>query len=279
MKRYARLFLLIFTVSLNLSANESPQEENASLSGGIQGQKTENSSFDTRQIPDRRELFAEANRLYSERDFDSALVLYMQILEHYGKNSALLYNISNSAFRNGEIGKAILFLERAKNLSPRDRDITTNLNFLRRQTVDKFVGGQENFLQQIWNAFQSLIPLETQMIIILLLSALTVLLLGFTLFSAKRRTLKIYAIMFLFLIILILGISAIVKHNSQKTNVRAVIMAESVNAVNEPRGNTLIFTAHEGTVLRIADRSGDWYFVSLPNGVSGWIEAKFVEII
>ena len=230
------------------------------------------------------ELFAEANRLYDERNFDSAIVLYMQILENNEKtgtppNSAVLYNISNSAYRVGNIGKAILFLERAKLLAPNNRDIAANLDFLRRQTVDRFEIPEKSFAEQIFDYFQNLIRLETQIIIIIILSFLITAILGFTLFSPRLRTLKIYTMMILFLITLILGISAGAKYNTKRNTIRGVIMAESINAVNEPRGSKTIFNAHAGTVLNIISSEGNWYFVSLPNGVSGWVQKQFVEII
>jgi tetratricopeptide (TPR) repeat protein len=227
----------------------------------------------------KNELFAQANKLYEERNFDSAIVLYLQILDEHGPNSAVLYNISNSAYRNGDLGAAVLFLERAILLSPDDRDISANLDFLRRQTVDKFERVEESFTEQIFNRFQNFQTLETQIITIIIFSFLIVLILGFTIFSTKRRTVKIYLIMILSLFSLIQGISAILKHNSQKTNIRCVVMVESLNAVNEPRGNKTIFSAHEGTVLKIVNTSDNWYFVSLPNGTSGWVQRQFVEII
>ena len=231
------------------------------------------------QTPEKYELFAEANKLYEEKEYDSASVLYLRILQDYGKNSAVLYNIANCAYRNGDVGAAILFLERAKLLSPDDQDIAANFDFLRKQTIDKFEKAEESFTEQAFNGFQNLMTLETQIITILIFSFLIVLILGFTLFSAKRRTLKIYAIMILFLLSLVQGISANIKYDRQKNDIRCVVMTETVNAVNEPKGNTVIFAAHEGTVLNVVKTSDNWYFVSLPNGVSGWVQKQFVEII
>ena len=85
--------------------------------------------------------------------------------------------------------------------------------------------------------------------------------------------------MILFLLSLVQGISANIKYDRQKNDIRCVVMTETVNAVNEPKGNTVIFAAHEGTVLNVVKTSDNWYFVSLPNGVSGWVQKQFVEII
>jgi SH3-like domain-containing protein len=54
------------------------------------------------------------------------------------------------------------------------------------------------------------------------------------------------------------------------------VLVNSVDARNEPNGNKVLFTAHEGTRFRIRKEMADWYLVSLPNGVSGWIEKESV---
>lgn len=228
---------------------------------------------------DNKELFSEANKLYEEKNYDSAIVLYLQIIDSGEKNSAVLYNIANCAYRNGDIGAAILYLERAKLLSPDDKDINANLDFLRRQTVDKFETPEEHFAEQTFNKFQNLFTLETQIIVMIIFSLLITIIITFTLFSPKFRTAKIYSIMILALLSIILGISAIVKYQTQKNNIRAVIMTDSINAVNEPRGNKTIFTAHEGTVLNVIKTENGWYFISLPNGASGWVQKQHLEVI
>lgn len=231
------------------------------------------------QIPGKIDLFNEANKLYEEKMYDSASVLYLQILQDYGKNSAVLYNIANCAYRNGDIGSAILYLERAKLLSPDDKDISANLDYLRTQTIDKFEKQELSFIQQIIDKFQNFISLQTQIIIIITLSFLIAIFLGFALFSTEYRTANIYVIMILFLILALQGISAGAKYAKQKNTIRCVILSETVSAMNEPKGNKIMFSAHEGTVLNVIKIVDNWYFISLQNGASGWIQKQAAEII
>jgi tetratricopeptide (TPR) repeat protein len=231
------------------------------------------------QTSNKADWFNEANKLYEEKMYDSASVLYLQILENYGKNSAIFYNIANCAYRNGDVGAAILYLERAKLLLPDDKDVAANLDYLRTQTIDKFEKPELSFMQQSFNRFQNLIPLQTQIIIIVALSFLITIFLGFTLFSAKYRTVKIYTVMILFFILSILGVSTGIKYDKQKNTIRCVVLNEAVSAYNEPQGNKVIFSVHEGTVLNVIKTEGNWYFVSLQNGVSGWIQKQSIEII
>ena len=59
----------------------------------------------------------------------------------------------------------------------------------------------------------------------------------------------------------------------------AIVLTASLDARNEPDGATVLFTAHEGTKFRIRKTVDDWALVSLPNGVSGWVERKALGII
>ena len=54
----------------------------------------------------------------------------------------------------------------------------------------------------------------------------------------------------------------------------AVVIEKSVDAKNQPDGSKILFTVHEGTKIQIRKTKGNWCFVSLPNGVSGWVESS-----
>jgi uncharacterized protein YgiM (DUF1202 family) len=59
---------------------------------------------------------------------------------------------------------------------------------------------------------------------------------------------------------------------------RAVVMRDRADVLSGPgEDNTALFTVHEGTLLEVRSRRGDWYQVSLPNALSGWIPAGTVE--
>jgi tetratricopeptide (TPR) repeat protein len=45
-------------------------------------------------------------------------------------NPYIYYNLSNAYYRNGNLGKAILNIEKALRLAPRDREIKNNAEYL-----------------------------------------------------------------------------------------------------------------------------------------------------
>ncbi len=51
-----------------------------------------------------------------------------------------------------------------------------------------------------------------------------------------------------------------------------IVLEKTVDAKNQPDGSKVLFSAHEGTKFQIRKTKDSWSFVSLPNGVSGWVE-------
>jgi len=78
-----------------------------------------------------QQKFEEANKMYEQSNYDSAISLYESIIMQNVINSSLFYNLGDAYYHKNEIGKARLWYERAKKISPRDGDIENNLKFVR----------------------------------------------------------------------------------------------------------------------------------------------------
>lgn len=75
-------------------------------------------------------LADQANAAYQRDDFNSALSLYEQAAKEDGTSSLLYYNMGNTHYRLGNMGKAVLCYERALLLDPSNDDARTNLEFV-----------------------------------------------------------------------------------------------------------------------------------------------------
>jgi hypothetical protein len=76
-----------------------------------------------------------------------------------------------------------------------------------------------------------------------------------------------------------LGISVGVKIYAAENISSAIVLSPSLDAKNQPDGNKVLFTVHEGTKFRIRKIIGDWALVSLPTGVSGWVQMSSIGVI
>jgi hypothetical protein len=74
-----------------------------------------------------RQLFARANEEFKKQDYAAARHIYGRIIDNEIDSPALFYNMGTACARLGRAGEAVLFLEKARERSPRDPDILANL--------------------------------------------------------------------------------------------------------------------------------------------------------
>ncbi len=221
--------------------------------------------------------FERANALYAEQRFDSASVLYSAAIQSEGESSVIYFNLGNCSYRMGRIGEAILYCEKALKFAPEDEDIIANIAFLQTQIIDEIPAVDSNPISDAISYLHRLFPLAIELWILFALSVVFVLFVLFALFrNGSRRIWSIYIAGALFVIGLIVGGSASLKIYRLETERFAIVLSETAEARSEPTGGQLIFSVHEGTKLKINSAQGNWMFVSLPNGASGYIRANTV---
>ena len=80
--------------------------------------------------PSRRQepeyIFYKATAFYENAKYEEAITQYSLLLEQGLESGALYYNLGNCYLKKGELGRAILYYERAKRIIPRDSDLESN---------------------------------------------------------------------------------------------------------------------------------------------------------
>ena len=82
------------------------------------------------------QLWDRANTAYINGDFHAAAEFYEQILARGLSSMKLYYNLANACFKEGQLGKSILFYHRALRLAPGNDDIRHNLSVAEARTKD-----------------------------------------------------------------------------------------------------------------------------------------------
>ena len=99
-----------------------------------------------------------AAKAYADKNYQEAAMIYDSLINK-GQSADLYYNYANTQFRLNNIGKAILFYERALVLSPYDSDIRRSLEYANTMITDKIDGFHTFFivewLQEIAKIFNS----------------------------------------------------------------------------------------------------------------------------
>ena len=224
--------------------------------------------------------FVEANQLYFETSFKEAVALYEKILDTGYESASLYYNLGNSYFKIGSLGKAILNYERSKRLNPGDGDLRSNLDFayslVKEPSMERtrlwLVRKIDNLLAAFSVDSLALLSSGIYLIIMILLIV--------SIFT-KELKVKIFRFAGLFLVILI-AVVTIFSFNLYRLNhIRsAIIITASSDARFEPLEDTSIhFRLYEGLRVSVLKVRGNWTQVRREDGKIGWIDNESYEII
>ena len=235
-----------------------------------------------RSVPAAPEaLIQKANALYAKKQYDSALVLYQNVLEQGWEAPELYYNIGNVYFRKGNLAKAILFYERAHRLDPTNDKIAYNLKFANQFVQDKFDVVPEFFFRRWWHAIVRSLDSNTWAWISILSFVLTLICFYIFLFSRKLslRKLGFYLGLVLFFVSIFSFFSGLSSRRYFTHSTEAIIMSTSSVRSSPSMDGTELYILHDGVKVRILSQSDGWYEVRLPNGSIGWIKKTDLEKI
>jgi hypothetical protein len=227
------------------------------------------------------EAFDSACRAYEQGQWDAAADGFRSLLRYGLADWRLEFNLANTEYRRGHVGEAILHYERARRLSPADPDVLANLAIARARIRDIVEEDEAAGALHLVRAVQDRIGVTAQAWMLL---ALVWLLAGIVTWCGSRAggftpgwgwTLAgtLVATAFVFL-------SWSATWSRLEGTPRAVVLKPSVEALAGPGlNNASLFTLHEGIAVTIrAEREG-WLQVTLPNGLTGWVERDAAERI
>ena len=227
-------------------------------------------------------LWEQAAAAYNNANYDQAIEAYMAILSQGLHSAKLYYNLANAHFKKNELGKAILYYNRALRLKPGDEDIRHNLEYAESSTKDSIEEIPEFFLTTWVRAIRLTLSgnaWTTRSLVMLALALGMALLFLLSQRLSLRQTgfYMMSAAAVLFIITTLFAIS------DRKTNVghtEAIVMSSSVSIKSSPdRAATELFVLHEGTKLTIGDTIEGWAEVRIADGRKGWIETSRIEKI
>ncbi len=226
-------------------------------------------------------LYDEANQAYKAGEYDSAKVLYSEIVQNGMVSSELFYNLGNTYFKQGQIPEAILYFERALKIAPDDEDARYNLSIANTYISDKITPVENVFLADWWNALVFAFSVTTWSIIFIALLFLSASL--FTLFSASNNRKMKQLGLIGGIIVISIAIATLLLTNSafnQLNTKQAIVFAPSITVKSEPGINaTDQFVIHEGLKVEILATEGDWTRIRLDDGNSGWLQNQSIEQI
>lgn len=216
--------------------------------------------------------FDQANKLYEEGKYRDAAKSYRDLLRQGRVSPALFFNLGNSLFKSGQVGRAIICYRLAEQLSPRDPDIKANLQFAR----DSVVGGTSRRAKALWRFLRVLTIDELTVLVTcagwVWFSLLTVKELRPALGQSLGVGTKSAAACSI-----LLGLWLAVVLNAHFRAVPSVVVAnEAVVRYGPFDESQSFFTLRDGSELTILDQKNNWLQVKDRSGRMGWLRSDQV---
>lgn len=237
-------------------------------------------SFFYAETIDVADIVKKAEAAYKQKNYAQSIELYNQLVRENYYSPELYYNLGNAYFKNNQLGKAILYYEKAKKLNPSDNDIQHNLKLAYSKTIDKIETRDNFFVEITKNNFLNRLNTDTLAYASIVCSVCAAVFFGLFLFSSThKKTYIALTGMFVFTSLFSYGIGIFAQSN-QQTNDFAVVTAKESKVTNEPLPNAVIkFKLHEGTKVKVLQKVDNFVLVRLDNGTEGWVEETSIEVI
>jgi tetratricopeptide (TPR) repeat protein len=236
----------------------------------------------TQQALSLEALWGRANDSYAAGEYDVALADYEAILNQ-GKYSAVLYyNLANTYFKLDQLGKAILYYNRALRLSPTDEDIRHNLEYAEQMTKDSIEEIPEFVLTTWMKAVRGVCSATAWTIIslIMLVLALSMALVYLLAHRLSLRKTGFYVMAVAGLLFIVTTLFALSEREQVVDSREAIVMNSAVSIKSSPdRAAVELFVLHEGTKVYIGSEMAGWAEVRIADGRKGWIETNRIEKI
>ncbi len=221
--------------------------------------------------------FVKAGMAYKDGNYPEAIKFYENILHNDLESGPLYYNLANSYFKQGALGKAILNYERAAQFIPRDSDLRANFQYALSQVKNHEAEAPRTIWQKIWEYHAAFYTVDEMTMILFLFVVLTALWQLLSLyFSWPSKSVR-WGLLVLAVLFLIYGNGFLEKLESESD--KAVVI-NATPAKFEPRdAATVHFELPEGSKVKVLKREGLWLKVARPDGNEGWAPKANVENI
>jgi tetratricopeptide (TPR) repeat protein len=222
-------------------------------------------------------IFLDGIKDYKENRFAESAAAFSRVADEGIKNGKLFYNLGNAYLKNGDIGNALLWYERAIKLLPHDPDLKFNHEYAQSLTKDE-KGDKELPLVRIlffWKYLFSQTRIQWTAIIFNLIF--------WSLMAVRviRRKNRFQTIGHVILALgLIFTFTAV--YNDYEANFikEAVILPARVSIRSGLTDDaTELFVLHAGAKVRIDKEKDDYIRIAFSDGKIGWIKKADAGVI
>ena len=279
--RTSRIFWSLLLLFLSLTAAARAQGDRDSLAAATTDPLTVQTAGGN-SLAAVEQVWDAANTAYINSDYHRAIDAYRQLILRGYASDKLYYNLANAYFKEGQLGKSILFYRRALRLAPGSDDIRYNLSVAEARTKDNIEQIPEFFLTEWMRGVRHTMSC-TAWSILSLAALVCALSLFLTYLLAQRLPLRktgFYGTLVAAAAFMLTSWFAVGERREMLDDTQAVVMSLSTAVKSSPdKSATDLFVLHEGTLVEITDRLDNWCEITIADGKKGWLECKTIETI
>ena len=224
--------------------------------------------------------FEKGNALYQKGQYEKAIQAYESVLDSRQQSADLYFNLGNCYYKLNKVAPSIYNYEKALVLAPEDVDITNNLKFAQKLTIDEVKEVPKVGFAKLLHDFTGMYHYNTWAWISIVFGLMF---LGFFIgyyFSLAAVLKRIFFFgMFVWVLFLLVSVgAAIFERNHFVTDRPAIVFAEVTEVKSEPqKASPATFILHEGTKVFVKEILGKWKKIELTDGTEGWIESEAIR--
>ena len=226
-------------------------------------------------------LFYKANSHYEQGDFQKAQDVYGEILRQGIRSANLYYNMGNTYFKLGSLGRAVLYYEKAIALAPQDADLKANLEYAESLVEGQAAPSQKMWLVRFLDNLTSQLSLDSLATAISILYYILACLVALGIIYRKGpRKMLLWPVAGLALISVIAVSSFAVRIYEMEFLRPAIIIQEETECRFEPfDGATVYFKIREGNKVFVLLTKKGWSKIRRLDGKTGWLKNDAIETI
>lgn len=222
-------------------------------------------------------VFAEGTAAWARQDLPAARAAWERLAARGHASQEVLYNVGTAALAAGDVGAAVLYLERALRLGGEVEDVEANLAVARSRQLDQVVGAglERTFSQRVASAT------DERLFAWLALGGTWLACIFFALARLRPGRARAVALPLAVLSLLAAlpsGVLVATHAWVERTIREGVVLAATVPVRELPQvGARVSFEIHAGLKLRLLDDKDGFVRVKLPNGLEGWATREGIE--
>jgi len=223
------------------------------------------------------DAFSQAAGYYAQQDYEAAIQQYNRILKDGWESGNLYYNLGNCYFKQGKLGWAIFYYEKARQLIPRDRDLESNYEYALSLIEAPFYISKSGIAERLFSAIFSNFTIDG--LTVLLVICYIMILVGFLVAVFLKNQRRSFVILLVILCLIFLGGFWGLYKKISLLGHQAVVVEKQADVKFEPLEKaTDYFTLYEGMKVRIIALQDNWYKIRRQDGKCGWVRKDSLAV-